>query len=524
MKNIIKSILLGAMLLCSASIFAAPKKTIVCTSFPEYDWVMNILGSKASEFDVSFLQNKGTDLHSYQPSIQDIAKISKADMFIYVGGESDDWVKGALKNATNKNIKVINMMEVLGEKVRQEELIEGMQCTEHHHGEHHHHEHGHHHDEKSMMVFKGYFEDSQIKDRKLSDWEGEWQSVYPYLKDGSLDEVMQAKAENGDKTAQQYKQYYEEGYKTDVEKIVIKGNKISFYKNGKTATAKYSYKGYQVYNYPKGNRGVRFFFEAQNAKNTDAPKYIQFSDHNIAPTKVEHFHLYFGNEGFDALSKEMEHWPTYYPADFDSDDIVDDMLEHAGLSHKHEHNHEHEEDEVEYDEHVWLSLKNAMILTEKISEEIQKIDAKNAEVYKLNTKNYLNELSMLDKEYENVAKTSKLKTVLVGDRFPFTYLLHDYNISYHAAFLGCSAESEASFETIAFLSKKIDENGLNTVLTLEKSDKKIAKTIIKNSKSKDQKIMELDSLQSVSTKDVAKGKTYLSTMKQNLEVLKTALN
>lgn len=263
----IKSIIFAALMLASATVFAGAKKSIVCTSYPEYDWILNILGSKASDFDVSFLQNKGTDLHSYQPSFQDLAKISECDMFVYVGGESDAWVEKAISNAKNKNIKVVNMMEVLGDKILEEEMVEGMQETEHAHGDGEHHHHHHHaHDEKSMKIFSGYFEDSDIRDRTLDDWNGEWKSVYPYLLDGTLDEVMEAKAENGGKSAAAYKAYYSEGYKTDVDKIVIKGKKISFYKNGKVSESKYNYKGYKIYNYPKGNRGVRFFFEAANPK------------------------------------------------------------------------------------------------------------------------------------------------------------------------------------------------------------------------------------------------------------------
>ncbi len=521
MKKILKSIITAGLMLASASVFAGAKKSIVCTSYPEYDWILNILGSKAADFDVTFLQNKGTDLHSYQPSFQDLAKISDCDMFVYVGGESDAWVEKAISNAKNKNMKVVNMVEVLGNKVLEEEMVEGMQESEHAHGEgehHHHHHHHHAHDEKSMKISKGYFEDSDVHDRTLEDWNGEWQSVYPYLLDGTLDEVMEAKAEKGEKSAAEYKAYYKEGYKTDVERIVIRGKKISFYKKGIVSESKYNYKGYQIYNYPKGNRGVRFFFEAANPK-SGAPKYIQFSDHNIAPTEVAHFHLYFGNESFDALSAEMDHWPTYYPADFDADDIVDDMLEHIGG-----HHHDHEEEEAETDEHVWLSLKNAIEITEKLSEEIQALDPSNAAAYKANTASYVKQLSMLDAEYEKAIKSAKFKTVLFGDRFPFRYLVSDYGLSYFAAFSGCSAESEASFETVVFLSKKMDELGLGTILTIEKSDKKIANTVKRNTSKKKHKIAEMDSLQSVSAKEVAGGKTYLGTMKKNLEVLKAALN
>ena len=90
------------------------KIKIVTTIFPEYDWVMQILGDKADKADVTMLLDKGVDLHSYQPSTADIAKISEADVFIYVGGESDEWVEDVLKEAKNKKLKVINLMDVMG--------------------------------------------------------------------------------------------------------------------------------------------------------------------------------------------------------------------------------------------------------------------------------------------------------------------------------------------------------------------------------------------------------------------------
>lgn len=314
------------MMLVSASVFAASKKTIICTTFPEYDWVLNILGNKAADFDLILLQDKGADLHSYQPTVKDIARISSCDMFVYVGGESDEWVEKALKNARNKNMIVINMMEVLGDTVREEEIVEGMQESD---------EHEHHH-------------------------EGE--------------------------------------------------------------------------------------------------------------------------------------------------------------------EHHHEEEETEYDEHVWLSLKNASVVTQALSDAVQKLDSKNASVYKANTAAYLKELAALDAEYAAAVAKVKTKTLVFADRFPFRYLTDDYGLRYYAAFAGCSAESEASFETIIFLAKKIDEYALNTVLTIEKSNKKIAKTVVSNTKTKKQQILEMDSLQSVTQKEIKNGKTYLNTMRQNLAVLKTALN
>lgn len=299
----------------------AEKKSIVCTTFPEYDWVMNILGEKSSNFDVTLLQNNGTDLHSYQPSISDIAKISKADLFVYVGGESDEWAGNAAEQAVNKNQIVVSLLEALGDKVREEEIVEGMQ--------------------------------------------GE-----------------------------------------------------------------------------------------------------------------------------------------------DEDD----------------NDHYEDEEEVEYDEHVWLSLRNAIDLTNVLCKEISKIDNANADTYSKNAAAYINQLSALDEEYLSVTKSAKKNTVLFGDRYPFRYLTDDYDLKYYAAFVGCSAESEASFDTIVFLANKVDELDLGTVLTIEKSDKKIARTIVESTKNKNQQILELDSLQSITEKEIKDGRTYLSAMKNNLEVLKKALN
>lgn len=328
MNKTLKSIIISAaMFAASASLFGASKKSIVCTTFPEYDWVMNILGEKAGSFDVTLLQNNGTDLHSYQPSVKDIAKISNADLFVYVGGESDQWVEKVVSQSVNKKQIVVNMLEVLGDKVREEEIVEGMQAEEEDEHEHHHH-----------------------------------------------------------------------------------------------------------------------------------------------------------------------------------------------------HGEDEDEEEVEYDEHVWLSLNNAIDLTNVLCAEISKIDGGNASVYSKNAEAYTKQLAALDAEFKATVKSAKKSTVLFGDRFPFRYLTDDYDLNYYAAFLGCSAESEASFETIIFLANKVDELGLNAVLTIEKSDKKIAKTVVNSTKNKNQQILEMDSLQSITTKEIIGGRNYLSAMKKNLEVLKKALN
>ena len=164
------------------------KLKVVTTIFPEYDWVKEIAGDEISNIDLTMLLDNGVDLHSYQPTSEDILKISDCDLFVYVGGESDSWVDDALKNATNKDMQVINLLDVLKDSIKTEESMPGMQAEEGHN-------HGYAH-----------FEDSDVQDRTLSDWDGDWQSVYPYLQDGVLDEVMEKKAESGEKTAEEYKE------------------------------------------------------------------------------------------------------------------------------------------------------------------------------------------------------------------------------------------------------------------------------------------------------------------------------
>ncbi|WP_299742389.1 metal ABC transporter solute-binding protein, Zn/Mn family [Rossellomorea sp. y25] len=193
--------------------------------------------------------------------------------------------------------------------------------------EEHDHDHSHKLDEEAQKIYDGYFEDEQVKDRELSDWEGDWQSVYPYLLDGTLDEVFAHKAEDGDKTAEEYKEYYTIGYKTGVERIMIDGDTFTFYEDGKKSSGHYTYDGYEILTYEKGNRGVRYIFKLADEEEGKMPNYIQFSDHSIAPTDSHHYHLYWG-EDREALLEEVVNWPTYYPSDLSGEEIADEMMMH----------------------------------------------------------------------------------------------------------------------------------------------------------------------------------------------------
>lgn len=189
-----------------------------------------------------------------------------------------------------------------------------------------HADHAHAHDHGDEQIYKGYFKDDQIKARVLSDWAGDWQSVYPLLQDGSLDPVMAHKAEHGDMSAEEYKAYYDIGYRTEVARIVIDGDTVTFHDKGEPVTARYASDGHETLTYEKGNRGVRFVFRKTEGDEA-APDFIQFSDHKIAPGVADHYHLYWGDDRA-ALLEEVTNWPTYYPSALSAEDIVREMAAH----------------------------------------------------------------------------------------------------------------------------------------------------------------------------------------------------
>ena len=191
---------------------------------------------------------------------------------------------------------------------------------------------------------------------------------------------------------------------------------------------------------------------------------------------------------------------------------------------EHEHKEDGHADEDEYDEHVWLSVRNAMLFCEKIADALSAADADNADSYTQNALAYTARLSELDSQYIDAVYAAEKKTLLFGDRFPFLYLVKDYGINYFAAFSGCSAETEASFETVIFLAGKADELGLDCICTIDGSQADIARTIAENTNSKSKRILSLDSMQSSGMKEINDGKTYISVMEQNLEIIKQALS
>ena len=294
------------------------KLNVVATVFPAYDWTKNLLGDRAEAVELTMLLDSGVDLHSYQPTADDMIRISTCDIFLYVGGESDRWVADALKEKVNQDMTVLSLLDLLGENAKQEELAEGMESDK--------------------------------------------------------------------------------------------------------------------------------------------------------------------DEGEDA------------------------------------------DEGPEYDEHVWLSLKNAQILCGKIAQALADKDPAGKDSYDRALADYTARLSALDEQYADMVSHAARTTVLFGDRFPFRYLTDDYGLTYYGAFAGCSAETEASFETVAFLAGKVDELALPYVLTLEGTDHRLAQTIIDTSAAKSAEILTLDSMQSITAAKVRSGADYLDLMEQNLAVFTQALN
>ena len=296
---------------CGAKKPSGDKLHIIATIYPEYEWVKQITEG-ADNVEVSLLLDNGSDLHNFQPSVKDITDISSSDVFVYNGGESDEWVDNVLVNAQNKDMLALDLMELLGDKAKEETAVEGMETEE----------------------------------------------------------------------------------------------------------------------------------------------------------------------------------------------------------------HEEEEDEKEYDEHIWLSLKNASFLCQKIADRLSEKDPDNKDTYAKNAKAYIEKLNKLDAEYEQTCSSAKNDTLIFADRFPFRYMTDDYKLNYYAAFSGCSAQSDPKFETIVFLANKLDELKLDHLMIIDGSDDKLAKSVIDAAKTKDVKILTLNSMQS----SVGENSTYLSIMEDNLKALKEALN
>lgn len=251
--------------------------------------------------------------------------------------------------------------------------------------------------------------------------------------------------------------------------------------------------------------------------------------HNFQPSAADKVSI-LNSDLFVYTGGESDDWARTLLENAEKDvrslDLIEELgdralTEEEGIEESGEHGHEHED---EIDEHIWLSVQNAKMLVSAIAEELYALDEDNAALYRENCENYLIELNELDEAFEKTVSSAERSVLVFADRYPFRYLAHDYGLTCYAAFSGCSAESEASFATILTLVKHVEENALPYVMVLENSTQKTARTVIENTESKDQGILVLNSLQSVSREDIESGATYLGLMKEDLAVLQTALN
>jgi zinc transport system substrate-binding protein len=436
----------------------------------------------------------GAESHSFEPTPRDIITVQNCDVFIYVGGESDAWVERILESMDTSRMSIVSLMDCV--EVVEELVVEGMQDEEEH-------DHDHSHEDEAFTM-------ADVKDRALTDWEGDWQSVYPYLLDGTLDPVWEHRAEEGEKTAREYLEEYKAHYVTDMDRVSITADSMTFYINGVPAKAQYAYRGTGVIAADDGSLWVRYKFEAVGNPPKGAPKYIMFSDHLHAPAKPEHFHIYASNNSFDELMADTDpvNYPTYYAAALTKSELVAEMI-----------GHDHEE-EAEYDEHVWTSPRNAKLIVQKITEVLKQRDAPNAAIYDRNTASYLAKLTDLDASFQNMISGAKRKTFIFGDRFPFRYFADAYGLSYFAAFPGCSTETEASAATVAFLVDKVRAEKIPVVFHIELSNEKIADTICEETGAK--KLL-LHAVHNISKRDFDRGTNYYGLMSQNVQNLKEAL-
>ena len=183
--------------------------------------------------------------------------------------------------------------------------------------------------------------------------------------------------------------------------------------------------------------------------------------------------------------------------------------------------HEHEEDEIEYDEHVWTSLRNSQKIISSLAKELGEISPEDKDLFEANANSYNQKLAKLDSEFQSIVDGAKRKTLVFGDRFPLRYFVEDYGLEYFAAFPGCSEQTEASNKTIAFLINKVKSENIPVVLKVEMSSANIAETIAKETNTK---YLTFNSAHNISADDFKNGKSYAEIMESNLKVLKEALN
>ena len=250
--------------------------------------------------------------------------------------------------------------------------------------------------------------------------------------------------------------------------------------------------------------------------------------HSFEPTpqdikniKNSNMFIYVGGDSDEWIEDVLDDIDTKKTKVIKLMDLVNPVEEEHVEGMEEDHDEEENEEEVEYDEHVWTSPANAIEITNKLKNEIIKIDKNNKELYEKNASNYVKELTSIDNEINDIVKNSKRKEIIFGDRFPLRYFVEEYGLSYYAAFPGCSEQTEASAKTISFLIDKVKKDKIPVVFHIELSNGKIANTIAKKTGAK---VLEFKTGHNISQKEFDAGVTFVDIMKENVKVLKEALN
>lgn len=186
-----------------------------------------------------------------------------------------------------------------------------------------------------------------------------------------------------------------------------------------------------------------------------------------------------------------------------------------------EEEEDHEEEQEEYDEHIWTSPKNAMRMTERIAEAYAAADPENAEAYKARAAAYVEELEALDAAFAEVVANAERTELVFGDRFPLLYFVKEYGLDYYAAFPGCSADTEADAQTVAFLIDRVKEDGIPVVFHTELANEGLTDVICEETGAQKR---QFTACHNVTQADFEAGKTYLDFMYENVAVLEEALN
>ncbi len=188
---------------------------------------------------------------------------------------------------------------------------------------------------------------------------------------------------------------------------------------------------------------------------------------------------------------------------------------------KSEHNHHWDNHHDEIDEHVWLSFENQIILAEELEKVLSELNPKESATYKANRDIYIRELEELRDEYSRVVSNSDHNKIVFASRFPFRYLFDEFGLDYEAAFPGCNENTEPNARTVASLIKSINDNKLSYVLNTEFSSESLPRLISEETGSS---ILRIHSMHNIELDRFHRGDDFISIMKENLEVLKKALN